>query len=199
MIFPSKFTTLFPGTGFVQGHLAQTVYNHTSVVTFDLTGYALKTSTVFGIWNTSDEVAQPAYRVELIDSTNTAVPPTTFKLIGNQDNITPLAEHRLLLNTSTGDITYGALLNPLGIHTDAAFWNNIPIGTKKIIVYGNLPPLNDIGDGVGYYFAEIIPEPSTLALLCLGAVGLAIKARRHRRAAPVRSGPLDYCVLPDSF
>src|SRR6185436_12199716 len=42
-IFPSTFTTMFPGTGQVQGHLAQTVYNGGSVITFDFTstGYTL--------------------------------------------------------------------------------------------------------------------------------------------------------------
>jgi hypothetical protein len=168
LIFPSQFTTLFPGTGQVQGHLAQTVYNHTSQVTFDLTAYTLSSSTVFGIWNTTDEVTAPpggppVYQVQLLDAANNLKPPITFNLIGNQDNTTQVAgRHQLLMNLSTGEITFGALLNAGGTHTDAAFWDNIPLGTKEIIVNGNLPPLNNIGDGVGYYFAEVaIPEPAS--------------------------------------
>lgn len=190
LIYPSQFTTLFPGTGLVQGHLAQTVYNNTSVVTFDLTNYNLSASTVFGMWNTTDEVtapigpgggSTPVYQVQLIDSSSNQVNPTTFNLIGNQDNQTQVAgRHQMVMNTSTGEITFGALLNPFGTHTDAAFWDNIPLGTKKIIVYGNLPPLNNIGDGVGYYFAETVPTPTALCggLVLLGAMGLL---RLHRR------------------
>lgn len=181
-IFPSQFTTLFPGTGQVQGHLAQTVYNETSVVTFDLTGYALSPSTVFGIWNATDEVALPAYRVELIDINNNPQAPTTFNLIGNQDNQTQVAaRHQMVMNTLTGDLLAGALLNPFGTHTDAAFWDNIPAGTQQIIVYGNLPPLNPIGDGVGYYFAEVVPEPSSFALCAFGLFFLVMFGYRRRR------------------
>src|SRR5450432_890576 len=183
-IFPSQFTTLFPGTGQVQRHLAQTIYNHTSVVTFDLTGYALTTSTVFGIWNITDEVSppvggNPVYRVQLIDSSNNPQVPSTFNLIGNQDNQTQVSgKHQLVMNTSTGEISPGALINSGGTHTDAAFWDNIPVGTKQIIVYGDLPPLNTIGDGVGYYFAEVVPEPASLGLL--GIATLLMSRRRSR-------------------
>jgi MYXO-CTERM domain-containing protein len=184
-IFPSQFLALFPGTGQVQGHLAQTVYNHTSVVTFDLTNYNLSSSTVFGVWNTSDEVPQPAYRIELIDAGNNPVAPTTFNLIGNQDNETQVAgRSQLLLNTLTGDLSAGAVINAGGTHTNAAFWDSIPAGTKQIIVYGNLPPLNNIGDGVGYYFAEVVPEPSSIVLAGLGLLALgSYGAWRRRRVA----------------
>ena len=183
-IYPSQFTTLFPGTGLVQGHLAQTVYNHTSVVIFDLTGYALSATTVFVMWNTTDEVtppvgSAPVYRIQLLDAFNNVVSPTTFNLVGNQDNQTQVAgRHQMVLNPATGDITPGALINASGTHTDAAFWNNIPAGTKQIIVYADLPPLNLLGDGVGYYFAEVVPEPTTLAL---GLVSLGLFAARRRR------------------
>jgi hypothetical protein len=167
----------------VQGHLAQTVYNHTSIVTFDLTAYNLSPTTVFGIWNPTDEIPLPAYRVELIDAGNNPQAPTTFNLIGNEDNATQVAgRHQLVLNTLTGDITTGALLNPLGTHMDAAFFDNIPAGTKSIIVYGNLAPLNNIGDGVGYYFAEVVPEPNTAALTALGLLSLGFVGRRRRLA-----------------
>lgn len=184
---PGQFTPLFPGTGLVQGHLAQTVYAHTSVITFDMTGYAITPNTAFGIWNTSDEVTapvggNPVYRVQLIDNTNTQVNPNTFFYMGNQDNLTQVAgKHQMLMNTSTGEITFGALINSFGTHTDATFWKNIPTTTQKIIVYGDLPPLNTIGDGVGYYFAELgVPEPCSAALSTLGLLTLGIFGRRRR-------------------
>lgn len=181
-IFPSQFTTLFPGTGQVQGHLAQTVYGNTSVVTFDLTNYNLSPTTVFGIWNTTDEVQLPAYRVQLIDSLSNQVSPTTFNLIGNQDNQTQVqGRHQLVMNTSTGDITAGALLSATGTHMDAAFWDNIPVGTKQIKVFGNLPQLNPIGDGVGYYFAEVVPEPSSVVFFIIGMFSLGVFGVRRKR------------------
>src|SRR5262245_12127621 len=48
---PGDFSNTFPGATQVQGHLAQTVYAHTSLVQFDLTGYNLTPFTVFGMWN----------------------------------------------------------------------------------------------------------------------------------------------------
>ncbi|HEX3357806.1 MAG TPA: PEP-CTERM sorting domain-containing protein [Tepidisphaeraceae bacterium] len=184
LLFPSQFTTLFPGTGSVRGHLAQTVYGFKSIITFDLTNYAMKPTTAFGIWNTSDEVAQPDYKVQLLDASNNIVSPTTFNLIGDQDNTGAAgvaARHVLTMNTSTGDLSAGALLNPSGTHTDAAFWNNIPFGTKQIIVTSNLAQLNTIGDGVGYYFVEAVPEPSSIALMIAGLISLAIVSRRQAR------------------
>ncbi len=182
---PSQFTILFPGTGLVQGHLAQTVYNHTSVVNFDMTGYTITPNTVFGVWNTTDEVTAPAggnpvYQIQLINSSNVQVNPTTFNLIGNQDNQTQVAgRHTLVMNPSNGEITFGGLINPSGTHTNAAFWDNIPVTTKNILVYGDLPPLNNIGDGVGYYFAELVPEPGSLALCAGGLVALSVIRRRR--------------------
>jgi hypothetical protein len=180
-IFPSQFTTLFPGTGQVQGHLAQTIYGHTSIVTFDLTGYNLSSSTVFGMWNTTDEVTAPAggspvYQVQLIDANNNQVNPTV-NLIGNQDNQTQVAGRHRMLMSSTGEITFGQLLNAGGTHTDATFWDSIPAGTKQIIVYCDLPQLNSIGDGVGYYFAEVVPEPASLSVLAMGGLVMLRRAR----------------------
>lgn len=195
LIYPSQFTTLFPGTGLVQGHLAMTVYGdpnnpgantHTSQVVFDLTGYTgYLPDLVFGVWNTTDEVTLPAYKIEILDATNTIVPPTTFNLIGNQDNQTQVAgRHMMQLNTLTGDITAPTLLNAGGTHTDAMFFNGIPLGTKQIIVTADLPPLNNVGDGVGYYFAEPVPEPSSLVLGVAGLLGLGYVTlrKKHRRA-----------------
>lgn len=187
-IFPSQFTTVFPGTGQVQGHLAQTIYSGGSVITFDLTGYTLTQDTAFGIWNTTDEVSRPpggppVYQVQLIDASNTQVNPTSFFLMDNQDNQTQVqGRHELTMNTSTGEITPGATINGgVGTHTDAAFWKNIPTTTKKILIYGNLPPLNNIGDGVGYYFAELaIPEPCSVALCAFSMFSLGAISWRWR-------------------
>jgi hypothetical protein len=184
-IFPSQFTTLFPGTGQVQGHLAQTVYGHRSIVTFDLTGYNLSSTTVFGLWNTSDEVTAPVggapvYQIRLIDADNNQVNPT-FNHIGNQDNQTQVAGKHQMLMSATGEITFGAQINGgAGTHTDAMFFDQIPAGTKQIIVYADLPPLNPIGDGVGYYFAEVVvPEPASLSVLATS--GLLLLRRRRSR------------------
>src|SRR5262249_32601956 len=71
LITPSVFPNKFPNNPAIPGHLAQTVYNHTSIVTFDLTQYTITPQTVFGIWNITDEV-QPGpgqtavYNVQLL-------------------------------------------------------------------------------------------------------------------------------------
>ena len=108
-IFPSNFSAIpgFVGTGNVQGHVGQTLYGNTSVVTFTMINYTISsTSTVFGMWNTTDEVAQPAYRIELIDASNNAVPPTSFVTFGTGDNAgagQPNGRHQMVLNPATGD------------------------------------------------------------------------------------------------
>jgi hypothetical protein len=183
-IYPSTFNILFPGTGPVDAHLLQTVYNHKSVVTFDLQNYKITKRTVFGIWNCTDEVPvlQPApavYNVQLVNPNLVEVDPSMLNLIGNQDNQTQVqARHQLVMNLSTGDITAGA---PLGgtTHMDAAFWDRIPGGTKFIKFYGDLPPLNLIGDGVGFYFADV-PEPWSIAMLAIGLWSLCACCRRNR-------------------
>ena len=190
LTYPSQFTTLFPGTGQVQGHLAMTVYGYSSQVVFDLTNYKGDLpSLVFGIWNTTDEVALPAYNVQLLSASNTLTPPTTFALLGNADNLTQVAgRHREQLNTTNGDITAPTLINASGVHTDAMFFDGIPVGTKEIIVTANLPTLNTIGDGVGYYFAEPIPEAPGLLAFGAALLGLAVlRVRRPRGAVAHRS------------
>lgn len=185
-ISPSQFTSLFPGTGTVQGHVLQTVYNQTSVLTIDLTGYTLSPTTVFGMWNTTDEVIAPiggpaVYQIQLLDAANNVVSPISFNLIGNANNLTQVAGRRqMVMNPLTGEITAGTVINAGGIHTDAAFWDNIPAGTQQIIITTNLPPLNLIGDGVGIYFAEVIPEPTSFALSALGLVFAGMLRRRPR-------------------
>ncbi len=191
LIYPSQFTLLFPNTGQVEGHLAQTVYNHTSAIEFDLTGYNLKPSTVFGIWNISNEVGPApgntaAYWIEVIDGSSQSLPPSTWSHVGNQDNQTQVqGQQSLVLNPANGDLSPGGSINGgIGVHTDATFWDNLilPTGTQKIIVHADLPALNLIGDGVGYYFAEEVPEPTTWA--AAGALGLLVivntRCRRRR-------------------
>jgi hypothetical protein len=203
LIFPSQFTTLFPGTGQVQGHLAMTVYGdannplpggniYTSQVIFTLTGYTGSLpDLMFGLWNTTDEVPLPAYNIQLLDTNSKLVPPTTLQVFGNQDNQTQVAgRHSMQLNTLTGDITAPTLINAGGVHTDAMFLYKIPTGTQQIIVTGNLPPLNNIGDGVGYYFAEVVPEPSSVVMAAIGGIALVwaglrrCRGRARRKAAP---------------
>lgn len=136
---------------------------------------------MFGIWNTTDEITLPAYNVQVLTVTNTLAPPTTFNLIGNQDNQGQVAGRSMeQLNTATGDITAPTIINNSGTHTDAMFFNGIATGTKEIIVTGHLGPLNNVGDGVGYYFAEIVPEPTSIALVGLSLAGLLTVVRRKR-------------------
>ena len=185
---PGQFTNTFPGTGQVHGHLAQTVYAHTSRVEFNMTGYAITPNTVFGMWNTSDEVTapvggNPVYRVQLIDNANVQQNPTSFSHMGNQDNQTQVqGRHSLVMNTADGAVTFGGTINGgVGTHTDAAFWRNIPTNTQKIVVFADLPPLNTIGDGVGYYFAELIPEPTAVVLGLAGLCPLLLCNRQRRQ------------------
>lgn len=187
-IFPSAFPTVFPGTGNVQGHLAQTKYASTSTVTFLMTGYTITPNTVFGMWNTTNQVAQPPYRIELVNTSNVSGPPLSFATYGTQDNVgagQPLGSSQMVLNPATGDISAGATINGgAGIHTNALFWTGIPTNTKLINVYGTLAPLagNNIGDGVGYYFAElVVPEPCSIALCTIGLLSLGTLRVRRRR------------------
>jgi hypothetical protein len=186
-IYPSSFTTLFPGTGLVQGHLAQTVYNHTSLVEFDLVNYSLSGSTVFGVWNMTNEVTpppggNPVYRLEILDASLTVLPLTGMNIIGNQDNQTQVqGQQNLDLNLGTGEFSPGASINGgVGTHTNAIFMDNLPATARYIRVYGDLPPLNLIGDGVGYYFAEVVPEPASLGMFAMAFASGCLMRRRSR-------------------
>lgn len=205
-INPSMFAALFPGTGNVQGHVAQSMYGdpnpppgspapipNVTTVTFHLTsgnnGYnGYLPDLIFGIWNTTTEVGMPVYNIQLKDSGGFIVSPTTLNFFGRDDNTGSagvLGLHQLLFTPSSGDLTFNPANLPNGaIHTDAIFLNKIPLGTQEIIVTGTLPALNNLGDGVGYYFVET-PEPSTFVLGGLGILGLAAAARR-RQAATVK-------------
>jgi hypothetical protein len=183
----NKFELLFPNTGLVDGHLAQTHYNSQLEVHFDLSNYNITPRTIFGIWNTSDEVswppsgpggqAPPVYSLKVMQN-NVIGPPTTFALIGNQNNEASVMAHtQLLMDPTTGDITPGAVIGG-GVHMNAAFWKKIPTNAQEIILYGNLPPLNAIGDGIGFYFADV-PEPTTALLASFALMFLATRARRR--------------------
>jgi hypothetical protein len=88
-IIPSKFATLFPGSGNVQGHLAQSMYGdpnpppgapapipNVTTVTFHLNNYfGYLPDLAFGIWNTTTEVGMPVYNIQLMDASNAIVSP----------------------------------------------------------------------------------------------------------------------------
>ena len=172
-IIPSKFATLFPGSGNVQGHLAQSMYGdpnpppgspapipNVTTVTFHLTTYNGNLPDA-RIWNLEHDHGSRLARLQRAINglaANAIVSPSTINVFGNDDNTGSggvLGLHQMLFTPSSGDITFNpANLNNGGIHTDALFFNNIPAGTKEIIVTATLPALNNLGDGVGYYFAE---------------------------------------------
>ena len=141
LLFPSDFTGLFPGSGQVQGHLAVTQYgktinsvptNSTSTVTFNLTNYTTS-NTVFGIWNTTTEVAQPAYRVEAMVNNVLGPPGSGWIPKGNTQNLNSgvTGIKKLEMNLATGDLTATMPAQPgpgpQFVHSDAAFWE-IPRG-----------------------------------------------------------------------
>jgi hypothetical protein len=191
-ITPSEFSTVFPGSGSsIQGHLGMTVYNNTATFYFDTSAYTITPQTIFGMWNISNEVpypsggpgggGNPVYRMQLFDGTN-IVNPTTLTVYGKQDNTGSAGvngQQEIDMNPADGFLSPGATINGgVGTHTSATFWNNIPTGTKAIIVYADLPPLNTIGDGVGYYFAEVhVPEPASLGILAAGALALVLRRK----------------------
>lgn len=197
-IIPSKFATLFPGSGNVQGHLAQSMYGdpnppvgfpapvpNVTTVTFHLNYSGNLSTLAFGMWNTTTEVGMPVYSVKFLNGASQIVAPSGVNIIGNDDNTgagQPLGLHQMIFTPSSGDITFNpATLHSGGVHTDALFFDKIPVGTQEIIVTATLPPLNNLGDGVGYYFAEPVPEPSTIVLASIGLVALGIARWRRRR------------------
>jgi len=187
----SQFPNLFPGNGPVQGHLAMTVYGYQSVVTFNMQNYTVSpTGTIFGLWNITDEVSwpsgpggppRPVYRMELLDSVNGVTTPSMLLPFGtgnDQNALDVQGRHNLDFNPATGELYPGASI-PGSVHTNAAFFYNIPSTTLEIRIYADLPTLNLIGDGVGYYFAEPhIPAPAPAGLAALAAMG-ALRRRRR--------------------
>ncbi len=186
----SQFPNLFPGTGPVNGHLAMTVYGFQSCVTFHMQNYSISpTSTIFGLWNITDEVSWPSgpggpsrfvYRMELLDSINGVTNPTMILPFGSgndQNSLDVQGRHNLDLNPSTGELSPGISI-PGSVHTNAAFFYNIPATTQEIRIYADLPTLNSIGDGVGYYFAEAhVPAPASAGLITIAAIRLTRRRR----------------------
>jgi hypothetical protein len=187
----SEFPNLFPGTGPVDGHLAMTVYGHQSVVTFHMQNYNISTTgTVFGLWNITDEVswpsgpggsARPVYRMELLDSGAGVITPSMLLPFGtgnDQNALDVQGRHNLDFNAGTGELYPGASITG-SVHTNALFLYNIPATTLEIRIYADLPALNLIGDGVGYYFAEEhVPAPGSAGLIVAAGWGLTRRRRR---------------------
>ena len=188
--FNSQFSNLFPGTGPVQGHLAMTVYGYQSVVTFHMQNYNISpTGTIFGVWNITDEVSwpvgpggnpRPVYRMELLDANNGVTTPSMLLPFGtgnDQNALDVQGRHNLDFNPSTGELSPGMSI-PGSVHTNAAFLYNIPVTTQEIRIYADLPTLNLIGDGVGYYFAEThVPAPASMGVLVLAGLGMTRRRR----------------------
>ena len=202
LLFPSELLGPVPWRNAVPGHLAITQYgktlpgtppvptNSTSTVTFNLNGYNSQ-NTIFGMWNTTTEVAQPPYRLEYVNANSVLGPPTTaWQFLGNTQNIGSgvTGTNKLVMNLANGNISAGAPNPPgpgLNVHTDAAFWR-IPAGTKQIIVHGNLGVINGNteGDGVGYYFADLCPTEGNLADL-IATTACSATATRSSPTSPI--------------
>ena len=148
----SQFPNLFAASGTVQGYLAQADNNATYTVTFDLQNYALLPSTVFGMWNITEETN--LYQIQVLTCSNTVIAPPFppyFNFMGWDDDLLSgnIGWYHMTLNPSTGFLSTSQF-NPSGIDCDAAFWTNLPPNACKIVVTGHLGP----ADGVVFYFAE---------------------------------------------
>ncbi len=154
-MYPSQFTNLFPASGVVQGYLAQGDDSAFYTVTFDLQNYALSPSTVFGIWNITEETG--SYKVEVFSCAPALIaPPFTsyFDFMGYDDNALDgnIGWFHMTLNPASGFLSTSQF-KAAGIDCDAVFWTNLPPNACKIVVTGRLGPQ----DGVVFYFAE--PKP----------------------------------------
>lgn len=193
-IIGGRFTTLFPGNTNIHGHLAQLRQNETSTITFDFTSYALSPSLIFGLWNIMPS-SQATYRIQVLDASNNLLaPPFTWTLIGNDDNTDStdgvVGAYSLVLNPASG--VFQTPFKGPGVHTDAAFWNNLPAKTRKIVVTGNLANAIDV-DGVGSFFAE----PKGFRFECGMAVVTCSSASRLNNFQPCGNGPSD--LAPNAY
>ena len=153
-IWTAQFPTNFPGSGDVQGVRVIGGIGATFTITFDLSNFTnLSASTVFGFYNIIDDNLG-TYKIELFDAGNhTIAPPFTWHLIGNEDDaLHPQAATHMVLDPSSG--VFSTVAYQSGVHSDAAFWDQIPGNTRKIVITGMLGPS---ADGTVPFFAE--PQP----------------------------------------
>ncbi|PWU17900.1 MAG: hypothetical protein C5B50_10250 [Verrucomicrobia bacterium] len=148
-VYTSKFPNLFPASATVPGWLAQADNYAIYTNTFYLNNYNLSATTVFGIWNITEE--SNSYRIELFDGAGLAiVPALSFMNFDDDSNSGNIGWYHMVLSLSGYLWTYQ--FKTSGIDCDAAFWNKIPPQTKKIVVTGTLAASN--ADGVVFYFGE---------------------------------------------
>jgi hypothetical protein len=163
-VWTSKFTNLFLASGTVQGWIAQADNNAIYTNTFYLSSYtALNASTVFGIWNMTEETN--TYSIKTFAGSSQNAPVFTWILMGYDDD--DLAGNigwvHIVLNAGSGDISMLPFA-PQNTDSDAAFWTNIPPATTRIVVTGRLGAFN--ADGVVFYFAERRPCPTIPCPYC---------------------------------
>ena len=160
----SKFTNLFLASGTVQGWIAQADNNAIYTNTFYLSSYnALNASTIFGIWNMTEETN--TYSLKTFAGSTQNEPVFTWTLMGYDDDALAgnIGWMHIVLNAASGDISMVPFA-PQNTDSDAAFWTNIPPATTRIVVTGRLGAFN--ADGVVFYFAERRPCPTIPCPLC---------------------------------
>lgn len=153
-VWTAQFPTNFPGSGSVQGVRVIGGIGATFTITFELSNYSnFSASTVFGFYNIIDDNLG-TYKIELFDAgNNTIAPPFTWHLIANEDDaLHPQAATHIVLDPSSG--VFSTQVYQSGVHSDAAFWDQIPSNTRKIVITGMLGPS---ADGTVPFFAE--PQP----------------------------------------
>ena len=156
--YVSKFPNLFPASTTVPGWLAQADNNAIYTNTFYLNNYNLSPSTVFGIWNITEE--SNSYRIDLFDAAGNAILPTLNFMNFDYDFPGYIGWYHMVLSLSGYLGTYQ--FKASGTDCDAAFWNKIPPQTKKIVVTGTLGANN--ADGVVFYFGEV--RTNECGILC---------------------------------
>jgi hypothetical protein len=156
-VYSSQFTNLFPASGTVQGWLARADNNARYTNTFYLTNFTLSASLVFGMWNITEE--PNTYSIKLLDAANNPIaPPFNWNFLGYDDDTLSgnIGWYHMNLNYASGFFS-PTNYKASGTDCDGAFWDNIPLNTRKIVVTGTLGAFN--ADGVVFYFAEIVGCP----------------------------------------
>jgi len=171
-VWTSQFPNLFPASATAPGWIAQADNNAALTNTFYLANYNLSNSTVFGIWNTTEETS--TYRIRLLDGAgNQLAPVFNWNFIGYDDDALSgnIGWHHIVVNPVTGFLT-PTQYTTFGTDCDAAFWDNLPLNTKQIVVTGNLGANN--ADGVVFYFAERRRCPVAPCRLCNINLGVSL-------------------------